>query len=225
MIFVTGDTHIPIDVSKLNRRHWPEQQMLSKNDYLIICGDFGGVWYGDSRDKYWLDWLNMKNWTTIFVDGNHENFTLLNSYPKTEWKGGKVHKINESVYHLIRGQIFNIDNITIFTMGGASSHDKEFRKEGKSWWPDELPCDREYETAIKNLSDHNWKVDFIISHCAPTSIALKINSSYGHDKLTDFLNMVKRSTEYRHWYFGHYHRHIELDDLHTAIYHDIIQIA
>jgi len=43
MIFITGDTHIPTDVQKLNSERFPEQKELTERDYLIICGDFGGV--------------------------------------------------------------------------------------------------------------------------------------------------------------------------------------
>ena len=57
MIYVTGDTHIPIDISKLSSKNFPQQKELTKNDYVIICGDFGGVWYGGPKDDYWLDWL------------------------------------------------------------------------------------------------------------------------------------------------------------------------
>src|SRR5699024_12624046 len=36
---------------------------------------------------------------------------------------GKVHKIRDSVIHLMRGEIFDIDNKKFFTFGGAKSHD------------------------------------------------------------------------------------------------------
>ena len=42
MIYITGDTHIPTDVGKLSSKRFPEQKNLTKNDYVIICGDFGG---------------------------------------------------------------------------------------------------------------------------------------------------------------------------------------
>ena len=75
--------------------------------------------------RFWwsLDWLNEKNSTTLFVDGNHENFTRLYNYPVEEWHGGKVHKIRDSVLHLMRGEIFEINDKKIFTFGGAKSHD------------------------------------------------------------------------------------------------------
>ncbi|MCI5599128.1 MAG: metallophosphatase, partial [Ruminococcus sp.] len=44
MIYITGDTHQNIDISKLNTKNFPEQKELTKSDYVIICGDFGMVW-------------------------------------------------------------------------------------------------------------------------------------------------------------------------------------
>lgn len=40
MIFITGDTHANIDISKLSVKNFPKQKDLSKNDYLIVCGDY-----------------------------------------------------------------------------------------------------------------------------------------------------------------------------------------
>ena len=70
-----------------------------------------------------MDWLEGKPFTTLFVDGNHENFDRLYAYPVEEWHGGKVHKIRPSVIHMMRGQVFAIDGKSVFTFGGASSHD------------------------------------------------------------------------------------------------------
>lgn len=43
MIYVTGDTHGVIDIGKLGFKNFPEGKNLTKNDYVIICGDFGFV--------------------------------------------------------------------------------------------------------------------------------------------------------------------------------------
>lgn len=109
MIYITGDTHIPIDIGKLSTKRFPEQKQMSDTDFLIICGDFGGVWCGDNEEKYWLKWLNAKNFTTLFIDGNHENFDMLKEYPEVDYCGGKAQKIKDKIYHLMRGQIYNID--------------------------------------------------------------------------------------------------------------------
>ena len=107
MIYITGDTHIPYDVTKLTTKAFPEQKKLTKNDYVLICGDFGGVWTGPGgSDDFWLRWFKRKRFTTLFVDGNHENFSLLNQYPVELWNGGKVHRVTDHVIHLMRGQLF-----------------------------------------------------------------------------------------------------------------------
>ena len=69
--FITGDTHG--DFRRFSSQYFLEGKNLNRNDYVIICGDFGGIWNTDEHnlsEKYWLDWLNAKPWTTLFVDGN-----------------------------------------------------------------------------------------------------------------------------------------------------------
>lgn len=155
MIFVTGDTHGNLDLKKLNSKLFPEGRALDKNDYVIITGNFGFPWYGNNEDKYWLKWFEDKPFTTLFVDGNHESFYLLNSCEVEEWKGGKVHKLNDSLIHLMRGQIFLIDGYKFFAFGGAQSTDKKYRKENISWWKEEMPNLAEYEEGNKNLDLNN----------------------------------------------------------------------
>lgn len=223
MIYVTGDTHQNINIKKLTIDFFPEQKFMTKNDYVIICGDFGCVWNGSNSDKYWQRWFDNKNFTTLFVDGNHENFNLIKQYPISEWNGGKVQFITPSIIHLMRGEIYNIDGYSFFAMGGASSHDIEFRTENISWWKDELPNDKEYENAFKNLEKHNNKIDFIISHCCSDNVQNMINSNYVHDKLTNFFRIIDETVEFKKWYFGHYH--IDKDfGKYRCLFEDVIKI-
>ena len=248
MIYITGDTHSDFSRFEYNKFHIQDE--MTKNDYGIICGDFGGVWTFEeesSREKYWLDWLNDRNFTTLFVDGNHENYTrLYNDYPVEKWHGGKVHKIRESVLHLMRGEIFDIDNKKIFAFGGAKSHDiqdgildldkeekiYEFRKRGAyfrirdfSWWDLELPTEEEMKNGINNLEKVNYKVDYIISHCCPTSIqALLSGGTYKKDYLTDYLQGLSEKLEFNKWYFGHYHDNKQVNEQYILLYEDIIPL-
>lgn len=98
MIFVTGDCHA--DFTKFNTKSFPEQKELTKEDIVIICGDFGGIWDNSKREKHWLAWLSDKPFTTCYVDGNHENFDRLNGteFPIIDYHGGKAHKITDSIY-------------------------------------------------------------------------------------------------------------------------------
>ena len=125
MIYITGDTHGDFK-RRFNTDSFPEQKSMTKDDYLIICGDFGGIWDQETEsrnEKYWFKWFEERSYTLLFVDGNHENFDRLNSYPVKEWHGGKVHEIRPHILHLMRGQVFLIDDRKIFTFGGAGSHD------------------------------------------------------------------------------------------------------
>ena len=91
MIYITGDTHTPIDIHKLKNQFFNPPGATKNNTYLIICGDFGAVWNykgEDKEEKYWLDWLENKPYTVLFVDGNHECHPRLNAFPveKTWWE-------------------------------------------------------------------------------------------------------------------------------------------
>ena len=78
MIYITGDCHL--DYHKFNIKNFPEQKDFSQNDYIIICGDFD-YWDESSEQKFWIKWLSNKPFTILFIDGNHENFDLLNKLP------------------------------------------------------------------------------------------------------------------------------------------------
>lgn len=41
MIYITGDCHQ--NYERFNTRNFPEQKEMTKDDYVIICGDFGGA--------------------------------------------------------------------------------------------------------------------------------------------------------------------------------------
>lgn len=230
-IFVTGDLHGTFDIWKLTDRHF-EERGLDEDDYLIICGDFGLVWYfeDDERgdeDKKWLDWLEGKPWTTLFVDGNHENFDLLSGYPIEEWNGGQVQRIRDNVIHLVRGQFFDIAGKTFFAMGGAYSHDIEYRTEGVSWWKAEVPSWKEREEAIANLTAHDWKVDYVITHCGPTGAIPqpRISDPVFPDEYTDWLQTeIADKLQFKRWFFGHYHKDYSEGDAYRLLYYDFEEI-
>ena len=224
MIYVTGDTHAHLDIGKLNYQRFPQQITMTKSDYLIVCGDFGLVWDNKKSDLYWRQWLSDKPFTTLFVDGNHENFELLRQFPLVDKFGGKVREIAPDVFHLERGQVFTIDGKKFFVMGGASSHDKEYRKEHVSWWKEELPTNDEMERGIASLEEHNWKVDYVLTHCAPRSVQTMIASWYENDSLTSYLERVRMDLDFMTWFFGHYHIDKQINEQFIAIYNNIIPI-
>ena len=55
MIYATGDTHGNFE--RFQPEYFPEQAEMTKEDYMIIGGDFGGLW--DGRKKIigtWTGW-------------------------------------------------------------------------------------------------------------------------------------------------------------------------
>jgi hypothetical protein len=227
MIYVTGDTHIPIDISKLNTTNFPEQDILTKNDYVIILGDFGLIWKSktDKEEKYWTKWLDGKNFTTLFLDGNHENHDRLNKYPITEKFGGKVHQISDSIFHLLRNNIFNIEGKNFYVIGGAKSTDKIYRTEGVSWWSSELPTYQECLQIVDFIKENGSAVDYVLSHCLPTFYQRMLASWYETDDLTNVLDIVDEETPNKiAWYSGHYHVNQGIDKKHFVLYNDIVRL-
>lgn len=251
MIYITGDCHG--DFERFHKRIFPEQEEMTKNDYVIICGDFGGVWHKDEESKeetLQMDRLEGKPFTTLFVDGNHENFDRLYAYPVEEWHGGKVHKIRPSVIHLMRGQVFEIEGKKIFAFGGASSHDidggilepddpkfkvkrrildrgwRPYRIDHISWWKQELPSEEEMEEGRKNLEAHGNEVDFIVTHCcASSTMALLGHGMYKPDIETGYLEELRQKVKFRKWFFGHFHDNKNVNAEEILLYEQMIRIS
>ncbi len=231
MIYITGDIHGTHSVNtRFNRWNFPEQKKLNKQDVVIIAGDFGLIWNGDKEDQYWLKWLDQtKSFTTLFIDGNHENFDLLEQYPIELWQGGLVHRINNSVLHLMRGQVYEIEGLTFFTFGGAASHDQAFRSEGKSWWAREMPSEDEYQLGLANLEKHHWKVDIVITHTCTYQSLECIKQHYATevvaDPMHDYFQHIQNRLDYQQWYFGHFHQDVQLPDRQRLLYNDLFVIS
>ena len=251
MIFITGDCHRNFE--RFDMDIFPEQKEMTKEDFVIICGDFGGIWDKDASgevESKLLDELESKPFTTLFVDGNHENFDRLYQYPVEKWNGGKVHKIRPSVIHLMRGQVFTIAGKKIFAFGGAQSHDisggileyddPEFHKKRKSlerdfkpyrvnhysWWAQEMPSDEEMQEGIRNLALHDNEVDFVVSHCCAASTQVLIGGGmYKRDYLNEYLEKIRRSVQFQKWFFGHYHDNRNVNAQEILIYEQIIRIV
>ena len=250
MIYITGDTHADLDISKVVKFFNKEKinRVLTKKDYLIILGDVGVTWDGGRQDKSVRQILQKLPVTVLFVDGNHENFDRLKGYPVEEWNGGKIQRIRPSVIHLMRGQVFVLEGKTFFTFGGAKSHDMvcvldredpDFRKKKRElkrewvpyrtnhvdWWQEELPTTEEMEEGLRNLEIHDWNVDYIVTHCCSSSTQAMIgDETFKSDLLTDYFEKVKQNTVYKKWYFGHYHMDQELFGCENVLCDKIIRI-
>ena len=224
-VFCMGDTHYGACGD--------EEKLLcleaKPEDFAIICGDAGFVWYGDDaadgRDKMVLDTINALGFTVCFIDGNHENHHALNLYPVVEFHGGKAHKLRDNVYHLMRGEIFDFEGKTYWTFGGAASVDKIRRTPGISWWPEEVPSNEEIMYGFDKVMA-TGKVDYIITHQIPQFV--KEDLFYYFTDLDDLymakmFNEVYNNVEFKHWYSGHLHCDRSWDKV-RILYNDVIKI-
>ncbi|WP_419055800.1 metallophosphoesterase, partial [Gemmiger sp.] len=175
-VYVTGDVHgrAEYGASRFAFKSWPLGRTLTRDDVVIVAGDFGFVWDGSNAERYWLDWFESKPWTTCFVDGNHENHHALAELPVREWSGGLVHEVRPHVLHLMRGGVFDIAGTTVLAMGGAASNDRQYRKEGRSWWPEEMPSEEEMDHCRASLNRVGWRADYVVTHEAPAALAREL---------------------------------------------------
>ena len=218
MVYVTGDTHGDFDRLDSLR--------LKRGDTLIVCGDFGFVWDGSAREEKILKQLGKKKFNICFIDGTHENFEILNSLPVSEWNGGKVHHLGGNLYHLMRGQIFKIDNMTFFTMGGGESPDIDIRFEENAWSKFEFPSREELLEGAANLEKLNCRVDYIITHEPPVKIKgflkLKDSETASVTGLNTYLEELSEACVFRRWFFGSMHLDKYISNSHVAVFQNVI---
>lgn len=224
MIYITGDTHGEqgrfLELNMYGESQWTDK------DILIVCGDFGYLFTNQAYEHAFLNSLEKKPYTICFCDGNHENFPAIKEYPRVKWNGGYVHKIRENVLHLTRGQVFNLQGKTFFVMGGGYSIDRYMRKEGYSYWKEEMPNNEEYREATKNLREAGFKVDYIISHTAPQTV-VRMMGKYcdSHElELNGFFDWVAGEVAFKRWFFGHWHADRLIGGKFRAVWFDVIPL-
>ena len=224
MIYITGDTHG--DIERFNDK---ALKKLTANDMIIVCGDFGFIWQGGDKERKMLKALAKKKYTIAFIDGSHENFGRLRSYAQEQWNGGTIHRVAHNVIHLMRGQYYTIDGMSVFTMGGGESEDSEMAGEDV-WTGGSLPDKSELVMGAANIDIHGGKVDVILSH-EPSSKIKSILSDQDLlgtmsriNALNAFLEQLSQNVEYKKWFFGSFHIDKRITSKITAIYTDLIPL-
>lgn len=200
---------------------------LGKNDNIIILGDCGIAWRKDKKDLV----QNIKLWNECgngtklyFIDGNHENFNILNSLPIENNMG----KVADNIYHLRRGQVYEFENKKILVCGGADSIDKYRRVENFTWWKEETIS----QETIDGIPAGHY--DYVLTHCCPRSV-FEENKIYlstlqflDENKINhnseDMLEQLKDKIVFDHWYFGHYHINRDLDEKFVCLFEDFREV-
>lgn len=219
MLYVTGDMH-----GDYERFSSSKLKKLKKNDVLFVCGDFGFIWDGSKKENKILKKIGNLKYTVCFIDGTHENFKLLNEYEEVEFHGGKAHHICGNLYHLMRGQMFDFDGKSVFTMGGGEKPDSDFRLE--EWEDDEIPSRDELMEGVRNLNAHNNTVDIIITHEPPTKLKeflrLKDKETVEVTILNTYFTELDAGNHFSHWYFGSMHIDKFISSSQVAVFQNVL---
>lgn len=229
MLFITGDTHGLRDIDKFNSKYFLEE-VNKPGNIVIVTGDFGITWDKEAMDRG-IDFYSQFDCTFMFIDGNNENFDILNEQPVEDYCGGKVHKISDNVMHMMRGEVFNFDGVKVLAFGGADSWDAPTRYpftsrvEHTSWWKEETPTNDEFINAIINLQKNDNKVDVIVSH-ETTSKNVRTHFPYSiTDETCVMLDEIERIADYKMWYFGHHHYDMSVSQTQCCIFENIENIS
>lgn len=217
MVYITGDRH----GSFYDIFHFCFKNKTSLNDYLIMLGDSGINYYRDKRDDALKFLLSALPITLVCISGNHEEKAEnISSYNSKYMFSNEV--LYEDAYpnilFLKDGEIYNIEDKSVFVLGGAYSIDKNYRLNNNlKWYESEQPNDATKEKAILNLISHNNMVDVVLSHTCPYKYIPKeafvsgVDQSLVDNSTEIFLNYIENTIKYDQWYCGHFHINKDID--------------
>lgn len=128
-VAIAGDWHADTSYAVSAIEHAAKRDA----DVVVHLGDFGYDFTDEYLDEL-DDALRRRRLVLGFVDGNHENFARLFTWPIAS---DGLRYLRDRVVHLPRGFRWCWGHTTCLALGGAYSIDRFLRKAGRSWWPQE----------------------------------------------------------------------------------------
>lgn len=226
-IILKGDTHGNA-VQLETFLEWNEDN-LTEDDIVIVLGDFGIIWQDKEETTKVLEILGNHKCQLAFLDGNHENFNLIKEMETIiYWNGGRAGLLPGGILHLLRGEIYNIDNKRIGVCGGANSVDKYRRTEGISWWADEEITKEDVDNLLAKTVDNNH-LDMMLTHDCPAKMTKQVALFSGVNGVEisnsqKMLDIIDNALKIDKWYFGHWHINMKFDDKFECLYHNFKEV-
>lgn len=224
MIYLTGDVHYPIDKEKLFLAS--EVGLISSKDVLLVTGDFGVVWESLGHTLDMLDEIKTLPYTILWIDGNHEHFPLIESFPVVSRYDNICHKLADNCYHLCRGNIYTIEGHSFLALGGAMSTDRYTRTKGIDWFPEE-ELDGDVVGKVLNKLYTDMRVDYVVSHDCPAHILEQIyrGKEILKSRTSDILSIIDAQIDCTKWFFGHHHINKSFcNDKYYCLYNTIVDL-
>lgn len=218
MIFITGDMH-----GDKTRFKKVKKSGIKKGDTLLVCGDFGFLWNNTSAEKRVLKWIGKRRYNVAFVDGYNDKAELLEAYPISEWNEGGARVISGKLVALLRGEVYHIEEKTVFAFGGGDSNDRENDSSNDYL---KLPTTEQIANAYENLAKVNNIVDIIITH--DTSSKIKQFNDMETNELTHlhtFLQDISMSVKFKKWYCGKYHYNKIIPPCYHMLFTDVVKYS
>lgn len=213
MVYITGDLH-----GEFERFKSDKIKRLKKDDFLIVCGDFGFIWDNSKKELRSRKKIGKCRFYTLFVEGINENRSLLETFPEEDFMGGKAVKIEGNIYMLKKGEVYDLCGKKFLAIGGGDEMDYIIESDSVS----SPLSDDEKENTLNNLKAHGNSIDYIITHDAPNSVKQFMDIgeySFGH--VCEFLDKIFESAEFTRWFFGKYHIDKQISYRLCAVYSKI----
>ena len=218
MVYYTGDTHGNFDKIE----DFISDNNLTKDDTIVILGDAGFNYYGNSRDRLAKKWVSEYGITIFCIHGNHEmRPQTINTYKQKLWNCGAVYYEEEfpNILFAPDGSLYELDGQKTLVIGGAYSVDKEYRlARGWNWFPDEQPTE-ETKQCVKNWIERCHEVDQVLTHTCPLKYVPTeafipgIDQSKVDRSTEEFLDEVEDKLNYSRWLCGHWHIDKSIDKI------------
>ena len=208
MIYFLSDLHASLEFEAFNK-------YISENhddDLLILLGDLELAFRDTEENRQFNELLLNAKCPIAMIDGNHENYDFIYSYPTEEWNGGMVHRLSPYLVHLMRGYIYTIEGKSFLAFGGCRSSEG-WRLKGL-YWPQQEASEEEYERAYRSLAERDNRVDYILTH----KYHKDPNDPYLVKGLFDLTYFIDDHVDFKCWYSGHGHMNWEIDKRHRMVY-------
>lgn len=218
---ILGDTHTYFKrvVSDLK-----EALKLHSYDAIIQVGDLAylpKIWSQliQEENQMLIDFVNENNLKFYWIDGNHEDHSVLQHIDDFN---NSIHNVyGKNFYYQPRGSYIELKNHILFFIGGAETRDVHMRKEGIDFFREEIVMRFQEEfifNSIETIKTLNKPV-IVIAHTCPLRVIedernifnLKNNFSdlnnipsgnYQNKILDEILDDLKPSM----WFHGHFHQ-------------------